>query len=542
MNDPTAQSLDAIRRELTQTLDGLRSALETAVDERPDRETLRRCAERLDLARGGLRRVDARGAALLVEEMAAVCRHLPAVESRQALETGVETLTRALVELAAHLDRPLGAHGDVTPALLPLINRLRAVSGRQRLSEAPRAGLDESAATVTAPPGEALCSGAGQERFRDTARTLRPAFQIALLGWIRDEHATAHLVELARVSRALEEAATSDSVRQLWYVLTVVLRGLAEGGCEPTVALKRLLGQADRQLKRLIDEGDASFAESPPVELIDHPDALRCGIRGRAARRGGRAKDRYAPDAAGHGLRCGALGPRARRALYRAGERRDGEDRPQPARVAGRRRQHRSPPRPATLLSQAQRSQPAGWRAAHRRIRGPYRAAAGSGHPPGARARRARARVRGGGRRGAAGTAGTAGGGHPPPGRHCAADAAGGGFRAGRAAGGRPEGRADHGSGPGATAPGGCVPHWGRSAAGGYAAGGSAARFGARRRRTAGRRARRRGGDRHSSDAPAAAAALHRLEFERADPGGEPAPRAALRPCRRNGRAEAAAP
>ena len=270
MNDPTAQSLHAIRRELTQTLDGLRSALEAAVDERPDRETLRRCAERLDLARGGLQRVDARGAVVLVEEMAAVCRHLPGVASRQARETGVETLTDAVVELAAHLDRPLGAHRDVTPALLPLINRLRAVSGRQRLSEAPWAGLDEPAATVTAPPDEALRSAAGQARFRDTARTLRPAFQVALLGCIRDEHATAHLAELARVSRALEEAATSDSVRQLWYVLTVVLRGLAEDGCEPTVAVKRLLGQADRQLKRLIDEGDASFVESPPVELIDH--------------------------------------------------------------------------------------------------------------------------------------------------------------------------------------------------------------------------------------------------------------------------------
>ena len=251
MNDPAAQSLDAVRRELKQTLDGLRSALEAAGDGQPDPETLRRCAERLDLARGGLPPVDARGAALLVEAMAAVCRYLPDVKSRQTRETGVETLTHALTELAAHLDHPLGAHGDVTPALVSLVNRLRAVSGRQRLSEAPR-------------------GAAGQERFRDTARTLRPAFQVALLGWIRDEHATAHLVELARVSRALEEAATSDSVRQLWYVVTVVLRGLAEGGCEPTVALKRLLGQVDRQLKRLIDEGDASFVESPPVELIDH--------------------------------------------------------------------------------------------------------------------------------------------------------------------------------------------------------------------------------------------------------------------------------
>src|SRR5690606_13139263 len=40
-------------------------------------------------------------------------------------------------------------------------------------------------------------------------------------------------------------------------------------GLEATVALKRLIGQADRQLKRLIDGGEAALVHAPPIELLN---------------------------------------------------------------------------------------------------------------------------------------------------------------------------------------------------------------------------------------------------------------------------------
>jgi chemosensory pili system protein ChpA (sensor histidine kinase/response regulator) len=52
-------------------------------------------------------------------------------------------------------------------------------------------------------------------------------------------------------------------------VLSAVLTAIRSGGLEASVALKRLIGQADRQLKRLIDGGESALVNSPPVELIN---------------------------------------------------------------------------------------------------------------------------------------------------------------------------------------------------------------------------------------------------------------------------------
>jgi len=270
MNDLAAQSLDLVSRELTQTLEAARSQLEDYVDGRSGRETLMRCAELLHLSRGALKIVEVHGAALLAEEMEEVCRHLAAVESQSEVDRGVETLTRAMVQLPAYLDRLLSGGRDVALVLLPLLNDLREIRGRPLLSEGTLVLLNSTPAAVGTPDSQERHEDTGSRQFRDAAQALRPAFQVALLGWIRDENSTENLVELARISRALEEAATTDTVHQLWYILTGVLQGLADGDLEVTVTLKRLLGQADRQLKRLMDEGDAPFVNSPPVELINN--------------------------------------------------------------------------------------------------------------------------------------------------------------------------------------------------------------------------------------------------------------------------------
>ena len=58
-------------------------------------------------------------------------------------------------------------------------------------------------------------------------------------------------------------------MKQLWTVLNAVLTAIRGGGLEASISLKRLIGQVDRQLKRLIDGGESAMVNSPPVELIN---------------------------------------------------------------------------------------------------------------------------------------------------------------------------------------------------------------------------------------------------------------------------------
>jgi chemosensory pili system protein ChpA (sensor histidine kinase/response regulator) len=105
--------------------------------------------------------------------------------------------------------------------------------------------------------------------FDKVAQRFRPAFQAALLGWIKGAEATRFLDELLRISTSLERAAVSEQVKQLWTIMTAVLTAVRGGGLEASIALKRLIGQVDRQLKRLIDGGESALVNAPPVELVD---------------------------------------------------------------------------------------------------------------------------------------------------------------------------------------------------------------------------------------------------------------------------------
>ena len=105
--------------------------------------------------------------------------------------------------------------------------------------------------------------------FEKVAQRLRPAFQTALLGWIKGAEPARSLDELLRVCTNLERAAASEQVKQLWTVMAGVLTAIRGGGLEASVTLKRLIGQADRQLKRLIDGGESALVDAPPVDLIN---------------------------------------------------------------------------------------------------------------------------------------------------------------------------------------------------------------------------------------------------------------------------------
>src|SRR5690606_3955561 len=207
---------------------------------------------------------------MLAEEMELACRHVRESREQQQVDSGLEALTRAMVQLPAYLERVMSGGRDIALVLLPLLNDLREVRGDPLLSEG-------SLLLLNAGPFERHLASKPQEpvdaesskRFQNAARRLRPAFQSALLQWIRGQEAPQHLERLVQSSGVLERAASTEPVRQLWFVLTGVLIALRAGDLEPTVNLKRLVGQADRQLKRLIDGGEQAWVESPATELLN---------------------------------------------------------------------------------------------------------------------------------------------------------------------------------------------------------------------------------------------------------------------------------
>jgi len=263
----TVSALAIISNELMETIRNAHLALEDCVDGRGGSVALVRAGELLHQVRGALNITETYGAALLAEEMELGCKYLAALRAGKGREDGLDALTRAMVQLPTYIERLLGGGRDIALVLLPMLNDLRAARGEPLLSEGTLLLLNLSPTRIQRPSeGRA---GTGEDPVTVATR-LRPKFQLALLGWIQGGDSVGHVSTLAKVAKQLEEAATRDDMHQLWWVMGGVLESLQNGGLETSVALKRLLGQADRQIKRIIDEGVAAFDNYPVDDLLNN--------------------------------------------------------------------------------------------------------------------------------------------------------------------------------------------------------------------------------------------------------------------------------
>ncbi|MFT3907168.1 MAG: Hpt domain-containing protein [Steroidobacteraceae bacterium] len=269
MAEVATQTLHLVAREINGALAEARAALEAHV-EQPDNVTLlERCANELHQVQGVLRMLEIYGAALLAEEMEQVARYLvlSAGERKNQAES-LDALMRSMVQLPGYLDRVLAGGRDLALVLLPLLNDLRAVRGQALLSEGTLLLLnlksDRQAQPAAPTPGEPPLN------VSQWARKLRARFQTGLVGWIRGERPEQNLEALAMVSNRLEQVATQQSVFQLWWVVGALVEALRENGLEGGVSVKRLLGLADREMRRLYEQGEGRYAQSPPVELLNN--------------------------------------------------------------------------------------------------------------------------------------------------------------------------------------------------------------------------------------------------------------------------------
>jgi chemosensory pili system protein ChpA (sensor histidine kinase/response regulator) len=261
--------LHLVAKELASTLTEARSTLESYA-ERPDQTAfLEKCADQLHLAHGVLRLVEVYGAALLAEEMEHVTRYLLTAGNDQKRHgDGLDALMRAMVQLPTYLERVLSGGRDLALVLLPLLNDLRSVRGSPLLSEGTLLLLNLKSDQPAQPQPQAR----DEQSISVTqwARRLRPRFQVGLLGLIRGERTVQNLEILAKVAEKLEQVATTQPVFQLWWVIGAVLEALRANGLEGSATLKRLLGQADRQIKVLYEVGEESYCEDPPLDLLNN--------------------------------------------------------------------------------------------------------------------------------------------------------------------------------------------------------------------------------------------------------------------------------
>ena len=266
-NEAALGALSIVSKELSETLHRAHVALEDSIEGSGGATAMLKCGELLHEACGALRICQVYGAALLAEEMESICHYLAGLRAGKGREDGLNALTRAMVQLPSYIESLLGGGRDIALVLLPMLNDLRAARGQPLLSEGTLLLLNLSPNRKTEVQGPRQSSG---ESPAVVAAKLRPKFQLALLGWLNGANPEMHLDNLSRVIRELERCATREDMYQLWWIVGGVLESLRNGGLETSISLKRLMGQTDRQIKRLIDMDESAFDAHPVEDLLNN--------------------------------------------------------------------------------------------------------------------------------------------------------------------------------------------------------------------------------------------------------------------------------
>ncbi|TDV60531.1 Hpt domain-containing protein [Pseudomonas sp. LP_7_YM] len=257
-------ALEWVKGEIAETLKHARQSLDAFVASAHAPAALQTCLDLIHQVHGSLQMVEFYGAALFAEEIEQLALALQ--QGRVAQETeAIQLLEQAMSQLPVYLDRVHSARRDLPLVVLPLLNDLRSARGESLLSEtslfSPQllstAGLDEQALARRDSP-----------ELPTKLRKLRQTLQTALVGLLREQDVQTQLGYMSKVFARLEALCKDAPLEPLWRIASALVETMASGNFTNSPALRSLFKDADKELKRLLEQGIAGINQPAPDELL----------------------------------------------------------------------------------------------------------------------------------------------------------------------------------------------------------------------------------------------------------------------------------
>ncbi|MBI3561757.1 MAG: Hpt domain-containing protein [Gammaproteobacteria bacterium] len=252
--------LNWVKAEIDTTMAQARQALETFVETPSDQSQLQFCLNYLHQVHGTLQMVELYGAAMLAEELERSTQAI--IDKRVAnREDAYEVLMRGMLRLPDYLEKLQAGQADYPIILLPLLNDLRAVRNAGLLTES---ALFSPNLEVDAP----IPLERAEQPIDTLARKLRHAYHLGLLDWFRGHDINSGLNKIGTVIEKLRKSANEPDASRMLWAASGVIEALQDHGIDSSVAVKMLLGQVDRHVKKLIDKGEFALSNEPPLDLL----------------------------------------------------------------------------------------------------------------------------------------------------------------------------------------------------------------------------------------------------------------------------------
>jgi len=184
--------------------------------------------------------------------------------ARERLDDKVAILRNGLDLLRDGIERRSRGRPEDSWGILSVLNELRATSSRPLASEtclfSPTLEARLAAAEVVV--------GSGSDGIDELARGERIVLHRGMFLWYSGEEPERGLRKLRRVAQVLRRAAGTERLRYFCFALEAVAVGIAEQPVPAGGAIRRILAEVDRLLRRLAEDGEESVASALPPDLL----------------------------------------------------------------------------------------------------------------------------------------------------------------------------------------------------------------------------------------------------------------------------------
>lgn len=251
-----------IKDELDRVVLQARNALEEYTDGSGESELMTSCGQYLHQVKGTLQIMEIHGATMLADEMEQVANSIAdGGIDEDFVDHASEALMQGLVTMPDYLEKLQGGALDHPAIILPLINDLRIVRGAELLSEVELAAPELEKKLST----DDEVSEEGSSRLPRVAKRLRYKYHLCLLKWFYNNDPITGIEGLRVILERLQDVSGTGQVRSLFQVARAALAAPLENLESPNTQVKLLFGKVDRELRRIIKEGERSVAETPTV-------------------------------------------------------------------------------------------------------------------------------------------------------------------------------------------------------------------------------------------------------------------------------------
>ncbi|WP_372861343.1 hypothetical protein [Spongiibacter sp.] len=238
-----------VAQELSNTLQQATNVFETFLAERHDLQLLQHCEADLRQIGGTLRLIEVKGAALIADEMRAMCCAI--LENTEALpDAQLNALSTAFFVLPRYLEFVQSRGKEIPLLAVTHANELRSAHRQLLLPDSYFVDADhflfsrDSRLTLRNTP-------LADADFADLLKRLRQNYQRGLLGLLRDAQPELQLTLMSRSLRRLCGVLPAGPNQRFWLLASAVVEAFKEGGLELNPRRKRLLSALDGALRRL---------------------------------------------------------------------------------------------------------------------------------------------------------------------------------------------------------------------------------------------------------------------------------------------------